>query len=233
MVFESHIRNGLLRGINDEFEGRVSFLQIGGNDGQMADPLYSWHSQHPWSGAIVEPVPLYFSKLKTLHENNQRILTLNCAISDQGRELELYFVSPNAHDKYPGWVNGLASTDLSHLEKHRVAPEDCDSVRVPCITPSTLVGEMGNPRRLNILCVDVEGHEIPILRSFPYDVVFPDLIMFEAWHIAEKDKRDLAFFYEQHDRRMVIIGEDAFVLGKADVIRLGFLDTIRHALNSL
>lgn len=225
LALEHFVREGLIAGLNATSGREVHFLQIGGNDGVTADPLRSWHSREPWSGAIVEPVPAYFEKLRELHADNDRLKLLNCAVSDRAGELTLWLVDPAQSARYPAWTQGLASIRLDHLVRHNVAPEHCTSVVVPCVTPSELCRSL-DMKTLDLLCVDVEGHELAILEAFPFTRVPVAVTIFEAWHMSLSARSALSAHLAPGGMSVVFLGEDGIIVSSKDAVRLSFLESL-------
>jgi hypothetical protein len=54
----------LLYVLNQQRGGKVSFVQIGANDGVQEDPCYPWINRFPWKGVLVEPQPVLAGSLK-------------------------------------------------------------------------------------------------------------------------------------------------------------------------
>lgn len=158
----------------------------------MADPLFSYHSNLPWSGAIVEPLPYYFQKLAEPNNHNKNLRLYNYAISDSAETLDLWQLSPVEEGKYPPNFGGLASGSRQHLINHGVSEKDTQSVSVESITPARLLEPEGSPYRIDLLCIDVEGHELPIITNFPFERVHTELVLFEAWHTNRQQRDALA-----------------------------------------
>ncbi|MBP0463166.1 FkbM family methyltransferase [Roseomonas sp. PWR1] len=217
-----HVRKGLIGGINRERQGHVRFLQIGGNDGVLADPLFGWHKEHPWTGAIVEPVPNYFAKLKSLHADRSGIQLFQCAVSDTPGELTLWFVGSRAASRYPDWTQGLASSSREHLLRHGVAHEDCEQIVVPTKTPEQICAE-ASFERIDLMCIDVEGHELPILRAFPFERVRPAITIFEAWHMDDATRATLRDVLDPKGLQLFFLGEDGYAVDRDDFVRTGLL----------
>lgn len=230
---EEPMRNGLLEGLNSQVGGFVRFLQIGGNDGQIDDPLLKWHSKFPWFGTIVEPVPTYFEKLSELHSAHGRFKLVNAAISDTSGELEIHYINPDCSTKYRAGLAGVASSNLQHLVKHGVESEDCVSTVVECITPLELINRIGKVNKIELLCVDVEGHEVPILKAFPFDRVEVNLIIFEAWHLSVSQHHDLECHFAYQNKRVFRIWQDAIVVNADDYVRIGYLQHFENLFKRL
>jgi FkbM family methyltransferase len=224
-ALEHFVREGLIGGLSAAKDGVVHFLQIGGNDGVVADPLRHWHAREPWRGTIVEPVPAYFEKLSNLHASNPRMHLVNCAVSDQSGEMTLWHVEPREAAAYPAWTQGLASTDRQHLVRHNVSPDHCASVVVPCVTPEALCRTAGISA-LDLLCVDVEGHELAILQAFPFEAVPVTVTIFEAWHMPPPARTALAASLQPAGMVVVYLGEDGVIVSSGDDVRRAFLEQL-------
>jgi FkbM family methyltransferase len=233
LAIEEAVRDGLLQGLNAEASGFVRFLQIGGNDGKLDDPLLKWHSKFPWFGAIVEPVPVYFEKLTKLHSGHGRFKLVNAAVSDNNGELAIHYINPERASKYNAGLAGVASASLQHLVNHGVDSADCIATRVECITPDELISRMGKVEKLELLCIDVEGHELPILKAFPFDRVNVDVIMYEAWHMTVPQHQEIASYLAYHNKRVFIIWQEAIIVNADDNIRIGYLEHLESLFQKL
>lgn len=73
-------------------------------------------------------------------------------------------------------------------------PEDFDEiieeVRLPCVHVSDLLADLGLDR-LDLLVVDTIGHELRILKAFPFERITPKVIMFEHYLLSTEDRIEL------------------------------------------
>jgi FkbM family methyltransferase len=162
----------VLNAVHDHHEGRVTAVQVGANDGQLADPLWRRLRDDGWSGLLIEPHPAYVDTLRRLHDGNPRVRIVPCAISDTEGELPLYHLAPEAQARYPRWLRGCASLDEARFMTAFATagtadrrPEDVAMTRVPLRRLDHVLAEHGTTRA-EVLVVDVEGHELAVLRSF-------------------------------------------------------------------
>jgi FkbM family methyltransferase len=227
-VLDSSVRSALLSGLSRLRNDSVKFIQIGGNDGLMADPLFPYHSTLPWSGAIVEPIPYYFQKLSELNNSNQNLRLYNYAISDSAGTLDLWQLNPEKEDKYPPNFRGLASGSRQHLINHGVSENDTQSLSVESITPARLLELEGSPRRIDLLCIDVEGHELPIITNFPFERVHAELVFFEAWHMNRQQRDALAEWCASIGMRLFFTWEDGWMVKGNDELRASFLEAMQE-----
>jgi|GEM_PF-1837410 len=162
----------------------VHYIQVGANDGSMDDPIYKIAQQLDWSGLLIEPHPKYFAELTWTYANRDGFQLLNCGVSDESGALELHYVKESAEEKYPAWARGCASINRARLEDtlSRVAkPLDSDigSVTIPVRRLDEII-ETENLNESDLLVVDVEGHEMSVLRSFDLTKFHPKAILIES-----------------------------------------------------
>jgi len=172
------------------------FIQVGANDGSMADP-FSLISKR-WSGLMIEPQPDVFERLVEARSAGSRVQFANVAISDSEGEFVLYGIGlPGSRQ-----VTGIASLDKEVILKHiangyvdgiarnlRIAlpadPQELITETQVRICPlSKLIEERSIPR-VDALFVDVEGHELQVLESFPWAQLRPSLVVYEQIHLRQ------------------------------------------------
>jgi len=146
------------------------FVEVGAN--QPQDGSQSWHlEQRGWSGILVEPQPDLAEKLR--RTRSARIFAVACS-------------SPmNAGQLLPFHVAG----PLSSLDRGAMAPGARPEavIEVPVRTLDDILVEGGAPQPLDFLSVDVEGHEIEVLRGFDFARWRPRLILLED-HVGNLSK---------------------------------------------
>ena len=66
-------------------------VQIGANDGQMADPIHNKVKAHKWSGVFVEPVKYLYERLQKNYKGFGTNLKFeNSVITDFTGEVDFY-----------------------------------------------------------------------------------------------------------------------------------------------
>lgn len=154
-----------------------------------------------WDGVCIEPTPTSFAEL----EKNRTCRCLNVAVFDHVGEME-FVVFPDR----PEW-NGIRATfDEAHAKKAQEKyNQDLQIIRVPCVTWA----ELKLPQRIDYLQVDVEGAELQILGTVPWQAVDIEYICLEdnasmtgdwtyrnymrdlGYRIVRQDKQD--FLYQK------------------------------------
>lgn len=175
------IRSFLLHWLNEQHGENVKVVQVGANDGTMADPLSPVIGRFNWQGLLIEPVPKYFDALSAKYAGNDRVQPQNYAISLEAGTLEIFHVDPAKEEIYPGWARGLASFEREHVER-AVKPADIISVVVPCHPLHDILIEKGFTDA-HILVVDVEGAEKLVFSSFKFATFRPSMIEVETRHL--------------------------------------------------
>jgi FkbM family methyltransferase len=175
-------------------KGRVFFLQIGSNDGISNDPLREFIVKGDrWEGGLVEPLPHVFQQLKNHYRYVRRrsVRFRNAAISDQSGQCELYRVKDAFHHEMPGAADQVASFSKAHVLKHFPegfrSDDKIETISVEVLTPSDLLRELALDR-IDVLHLDVEGHERKILDAFPFKKTCPEIILFESAHLPRSDR---------------------------------------------
>lgn len=146
------------------------FVEVGANEPQARSQ--TWHlEQAGWTGVLVEPQPDLAQALRS----NRRAKVFAAACSspaNAGRTLQLHVAGP-----------------LSSLDRGQMAPgaKPDAVIGVPARTLDSILEEAGAPERFEFLSIDVEGHELEVLRGFDIARWRPQLILLED-HVADLAK---------------------------------------------
>lgn len=88
------------------------FLQIGGNDGFIKDPIFKFVKKYPWKGIIVEPQKEVFNgNLKKTYRFEKKVILENLAIADKTGPKKLWKIALSDSR----WATGLASFNRETL----------------------------------------------------------------------------------------------------------------------
>lgn len=174
-------------------DGARTFLQIGVNDGQYADPLnLAVHRGH-LVGALVEPQPVFYRAMQQTYRGIAGMDFINKAISDQAGTLPFYAFDPS-DPGVPAWAHGSASLDRAKLMRFadRIPNVDRRIIEIPVhlVTVDQLLAETRYPNP-DILVVDAEGHDARILRQFDFSRFRPMLILYEEESMSAPDAADI------------------------------------------
>ncbi len=153
------------------FGGRKGFfVEVGANDPR--ERSQTWHlEQAGWTGVLIEPQPDLADKLRTAR--TAKVFGVACSSPENaGRTLPLHVAGP-----------------LSGLDRERLAPgtEPETVINVPIRTLDSILEEARAPQGFDFLSIDVEGHEIEVLRGFDAARWRPRLILLED-HVGDLTK---------------------------------------------
>ena len=146
------------------------FVEVGANEPQTRSQ--TWHlEQAGWNGVLIEPQPDLAEMLR--RERKATVFAVACSSPDNaGGTLPLHVAGP-----------------LSSLNRQRMAPGSTPAgiINVPVRTLDAVLEEARAPVGFDFLSIDVEGHEIEVLRGFNIVRWQPRLILLED-HVADLSK---------------------------------------------
>jgi FkbM family methyltransferase len=158
--------------VRNFFSGARSgfFVEVGANRPQQESQ--TWHlEQLGWTGVLIEPQPNLAAELWCMR--SARVFAVACSSPENaGRRMRLH-------------VAGA----LSSLDRDRMAPgaEPESVIEVPVRTLDDILIEARAPAPLDFLSIDVEGHELEVLRGFDLARWRPQLILLED-HVGNLHK---------------------------------------------
>lgn len=163
-------------------------VQIGANDGKMADPIHNLIKKYKWNAVLVEPVTYIFNKLKNNYKGVENIIFENCAISDKTGVVDFYqFPEEYENDKeFPFWAPGMGSL-LKPFDSpgHRnLKSKNFTMIKKPTnsLTFNDLL-EKHKITKVDLLQIDIEGYDGQLLCNIDFNSVKPRFIRYEDRHI--------------------------------------------------
>lgn len=158
--------------VREFFDGVTSgfFVEVGAN--HPTERSQTWHlEQAGWTGVLVEPQPDLAAFLVTAR--SAKVFAVACTSPDvAGRTVPLYAAGP-----------------LSSLDAGRMAPGAVAQyvIMVPTRTLDDVLAEAEAPSPIDLVSVDVEGHELEVLLGFDFAAWQPRLILLED-HVESLEK---------------------------------------------
>lgn len=146
------------------------FVEVGANDPRERSQTWLLE-QSGWTGVLIEPQPDLAAELRA--RRSSKVFAFACSSPENaGRELPLHVAGP-----------------LSSLDRRRMAPGATPEriINVPIRTLDSILAEAGTPTNFDFLSIDVEGHEIEVLRGFDIARWRPQLVLLED-HVADLSK---------------------------------------------
>lgn len=193
------LRTMMYRALDDLRQGDVRCIQVGAHDGRMADPLFQELNKGRWSAMLIEPHPIYFSQLQSRHSGNEKVNCVNVGISDRAQTMKLYHIDEEIGAGYPRGLRGCASLERDRLEaaiasaiqRHDLVrkPGDVTTTDVNLVRLDTLMAQNGMDS-VDIIVIDVEGHELAVLDSFALSEIGASMLIVEcnAANLAQEDE---------------------------------------------
>lgn len=171
------------------------FLQIGANDGVLADPIHELVRKYSLRGLLVEPLPDLFARLQANYAGQPKVEFERCAIGREDGEASLYRVRADA--PLPRWAHAIASFNRGHLSLHlsgiKIGIPDVEKyveeIKVPCLKLSTLLRKHGI-QDLTLLQIDTEGFDCEIIRMALDGGLRPAIINYEFVHASAQAQSD-------------------------------------------
>jgi len=157
--------------------GRVDyFIDIGAHDGISVSNTF-YFARRGAAGLCFEPVEDTFHRLSALYRFNRRVVCRNYGISDADRDAPI---------RSADFLSFLPETeDAQHTEALRTGfMEEPGTETVRLRTFASATEGVQVPERVDLLSVDVEGHELNVLRSIPFERMRFGAIVIET-HVRE------------------------------------------------
>lgn len=152
------------------------YIELGALDGNLYSNTKFFEDTLNWTGILIEPHPEMFKLLKINRPNN---FLFNSLVSCYTEPLEFrYFV-----DNCVAAVSGVENTLPQHhfdtfFESNRFKTLPQNKIFIKPRTLTEIVKET-NLTHINLLSLDVEGHEYEVLKSWDFSIPI-DVILIET-----------------------------------------------------
>lgn len=167
----------------------VSFVQVGAYDGLAGDPIRPLVLARPgWRGVLVEPQPDALAALReTYAPAAGRLHFVEAALAARPGTRTLY--APGGEGRrgaaLPDWAFEVASLDPEHVRRYFPdGPVVGRTVRAAVFAEVARAMPGGI---VDLVVVDAEGHERPIIESIDLDGHRVRFLMYEHRHLAPGD----------------------------------------------
>jgi FkbM family methyltransferase len=163
-----------------------TFLEAGAHDGYTQSNTYYLEHDHDCHGVLVEPIPELYTKCKKRRTGSQ---VFNCALAgpDAPESVTMHFGDlMSAVDDPQCAQGGLEVTG-------RLAY----TVTVPARTLSSVLEEAGI-KHVDVMILDLEGHEISALSGLDFERHAPTYLMLETLDGEEGGRATFDHVLETH-----------------------------------
>ena len=180
--------------------GKLSFVQVGANDGKLEDPIYQHVLAHGSKVMLIEPQPWLIEALTENYKTFTGALMIeNIAIGPEDGTLALHILKKEFWAEYSA-RDGRSPTILfspdRNLLRRRIArrmavdvaeaEKRLDVIEVPMQPLSDVMARHGFDD-VDLLQIDCEGYDIQVILSL--GGYRPALINFESFSLSETDKK--------------------------------------------
>lgn len=150
-------------------------IECGAGDGVSESTCYAFERHLGWKAVNVEAFPLHFGRLA---RNRPRAINIHAALSiDSASKTFRQAVHP-VHG------NNFGNGSVRHLQSHidDLVQQGCrfEEVEVRGVTWEKVRFQAGLTA-VDLFVLDVEGHELEILRTFTADSILPSIFVIELW----------------------------------------------------
>ncbi len=165
------------------------YIELGALDGLLYSNTKFFEEYFKWSGILIEPHPEKFKSLQNNRPNNY--LFNNLVSCHEEHLLFKYFV--DAHSAVSGVENTLPQSHFDYFYNNE-SNKSLEQSSI-FILPKTLteIVKSTNLNHIDLLSLDVEGHELEVLKSWDFSVPI-DVILIETLG-AEPEKDQLCREY--------------------------------------
>jgi FkbM family methyltransferase len=172
----------------DKIKGDVFFIQIGANEGKMDDPIYHFVTEKGWKGVLIEPVKFIFDKLVRNYNNySSQLFFENVAISrTEGKQMFYYLRKKEGFD-IPFWAEELGSFNKDVILKHKMYIPQIEELIIEEDVPITTISALQlkyNISEPDLLMIDTEGYDFEIIKSYPFSICKPPVLIYENKHLG-------------------------------------------------
>lgn len=198
------------------------FIQIGANDGLMADELRPLIMKYKLRGVCVEPLKDRFEILTETYKNHPQVKLLNVALHPTEKKFTIFRVKKSATNlPLHAQTSGIASFNKQHLVstlKKRVENPDDIIIeeQVPCIQLNHII-EQEKTDHLELLQIDTEGFDYEIIKMIDLNKIRPAIIRFEIKHLSDKDKSECLNHLASNNYKMIYDRIDVIAIDQSTI----------------
>ena len=187
------------------------FVQIGANDGIMADPINKFIKKNKKikKGLLVEPQKKEFNRLKRNYKNKKGFIFENVAISNKNEIRGLYKVKDEKI--CADWQRGIATLIPNKGCVGKMKKKDLVIEKVKCITFDKLI-KKHKIKKIDLLQIDVEGYDYEIIKSINFSKIKPKMINYENDHLKDTEKESCIQLLQEKGYIVITYGTDTIAL---------------------
>jgi len=194
----------------------VVFIQVGANDGVLAETFLPVAAKLSWKGILLEPQKDIYEQLKENTKDYDNFMYFNVALDWKCGRRTLFKVR-KGNNSYPEWVYGIASFDRNHLLKFsKLLPglkENIIEESVECLDFVTLL-DKASIGSYDVLHIDAEGYDYEILKMASISKYHPNIVKFEHINLNNKE----------WDESVALLMQEGYRIGHGREDTIAYLD---------
>lgn len=142
------------------------FIEAGAYDGEAFSNTLFFELERNWTGLLIEPVP---SNYKSLLQKNRNAYTINACIADNKTSVQRF----NILHVLSGRDSAMSKDNQIRLMKegYQQGKHLNTFAYLPCFPLYTILKAL-NVNRVDYFSLDVEGGELSVIQSIPYDLIY-------------------------------------------------------------
>merc|ERR1719350_926735 len=155
------------------------FVEAGASDGEIISNSLYFEIKYKWSGLLIEPNPDFHDAL--VSKQRDAWILPHC-LSTNSTPIIVDFLADLI-------MSGIIDKDTNVIPPGMNASSHGDTMRtmkVQCFPIYSVLKAIGNPR-IDYFSLDIEGAELQVLQTIPWDLVDINLFGIETEHGTAKD----------------------------------------------
>jgi FkbM family methyltransferase len=188
------------------------FIQIGANDGVLADSLNPLIRRYSLQGCLVEPMKDFYEDLINNYSDQPQLAFKNSMISDSDGYGEIHRFKRDA--PVPDFFHGLAREDFEYIKKRAISEgleDHIETVKVEKQTFSSLLKSL-DANTVSLLYVDTEGSDDKIIYYAFSCGLYPPVIQYEWTEMPPARRHQLKMALLDNGYRFIDVGADTICL---------------------
>ena len=151
------------------------FMEFGAGDGKTFSNTYFFEKELNWNGVLVEPVLKHYNEIKISAKRNCAVVH-GAICSKSGQRVFLDVTNMQ------GWSGFEDEMSIDHLTEIQNGKKNgkfkIENVEINCYKFRQIL-DIFNIKIIDYLAIDVEGYELNILKSIPFNDVIINVIQIE------------------------------------------------------
>eukprot|EP00095_Tigriopus_kingsejongensis_P001337 maker-scaffold1057_size73593-snap-gene-0.26 protein:Tk01337 transcript:maker-scaffold1057_size73593-snap-gene-0.26-mRNA-1 annotation:"hypothetical protein DAPPUDRAFT_224483" len=174
--------------VDEIFRGKKRngfFIEAGAYDGEIFSNSLFFEIKKNWTGLLVEPNPDAFHAMSKLNRN--AYLLPHCFSTKPWPEVVDFDASAligGIVQEGPTNIRRIKPGDIGRSPDYVNRPYHRRTLKIQCFPFYSVLLALGNPK-VDYFSLDIEGAEIPVLRTIPWDKVDINVVEVEMNHLGE------------------------------------------------